>query len=92
MKREIKNPFFARLGKTFYESKPLLFIGIGILVLAGTSWGISTLVIALGTVAYAGTILFWRLESRGSLKEVISETKSPTPTSDLDNDHSDQSN
>ena len=89
-----KNPSSipAKLERAYYEAKPLLIIGIAALVLLGTSWGFSTLLISLSIVFYAGALLFWRLEFRGSLKKLWfggannPAPKNPTPASDSDSD------
>ena len=93
MNKKSPSSLMGKAERAFYEIKPLLFIGIAALVLLGTSWGFSTLVISLSTVFYAGALLFWRLEFRGSLKKLwfggnpqSHEPKNPTPASDSNSD------
>lgn len=87
-----KSKLITMLEKAFYETKPLLFIGIAVLILVGTSWGFSTLAVALAVLFYAGALMFWRLEFRGSLRklwfggEAKPASKNPTPASDSDSD------
>ena len=81
------------LEKAFYETKPILIIGIAVLVLVGTSWGISSLILSLMILGWAAAILFWRLEFRGSLKNIVrGKSKTPTPTSDSNSAPKDSQN